>query len=51
MAWGKDFYSAQKCLYTIYGLEIFTPTTPGYDNASAPFNLRIHTDPSFVVSP
>ena len=52
LAWGrKDVYSAQTCISTISNLVIFTPSTPGYSNASAPFNLRIHTEPSIVVTP
>ncbi|KAF8499312.1 hypothetical protein JB92DRAFT_2743971 [Gautieria morchelliformis] len=51
VAWGKDIYAAQACISSISSLVIFTPSTPGYANASAPFNLRIHTDPSFVVTP
>jgi len=51
--WGDDddVYSAVECISMISNLVIFTPSTPGYTNASTPFNLRIETDPAVVVTP
>ena len=46
-----DIYAALQCISLIFNLEIITPTTPGYSDASEPFNLRIHTDPSIIVVP
>jgi len=46
-----DVPSAVECISKISELDIFTPSTSGYNWASQPFNFRIATSPAVVVIP
>ncbi|KAF8574439.1 FAD-binding domain-containing protein [Ramaria rubella] len=48
---GQNVSYTQACLDSIPNLLVINQSSPNYTNASAPFNLRISTDPFFVVSP
>ena len=54
LAWSPNVPAALKCIsenYDLYDLTIITRSTPGYSDASKPYNLRLKTDPSIIVVP
>ncbi|KAF8514055.1 hypothetical protein JB92DRAFT_172397 [Gautieria morchelliformis] len=50
-ALGQDVSSVQSCLSSIPSLVVLTSSSPGFDAAKQPYNLRLSPSPSIVVTP